>query len=127
MKVVNANNARERVVGQIREFLKEEDTGFIASNSFNFPIVEDGEEGWIEVVVKVVKDDEGYEKRSQYEDKNLAKAQKAKIDAEKKARKIERDEKARAERKLEREKLKTEVEEINLSAEPEIETGEEGQ
>ena len=46
MKVVNANNARERVVGQIREFLKEEDTGFIASNSFNFPIVEDGEEGF---------------------------------------------------------------------------------
>ena len=53
----------------------------IASNSFNFPICEDGEEGWVEVVVKIPKDadddgDGGYAKRDDYQMKCEAKVAK---------------------------------------------------
>ena len=69
-------------------FEKGEDIGMIASNSFNFPVVLDGEEGFVEIVVKVPKDgsDDNYLKRTAYTDKlanKAAKAEKAKAKKEK--------------------------------------------
>lgn len=68
------NVVRAKFVKAIYDFVKnelEDDLGMITSGSFNFPIVEDGEEGWIEIVVKVTndEDDEGYTKRDEYQEK----------------------------------------------------------
>lgn len=103
MKLSNANAIRARIVRNLfDQFSNTEDCGFIASNSFNFPVVEDGEEGWVEIVVKVTKDDgdDGYGKREEYEMKCSEREEKAKISAEKKAKKIAKDE---AKRKAEKE------------------------
>ena len=79
MKTVNANTIRKQVIDAITAYFLEagEDVGTIASNSINFPVVVDGEEGWVEVVVKVPKEDEGYDKREEYELKQKEKAEKA--------------------------------------------------
>lgn len=106
MKTANANKFRARAIEAIMAYFVEanEDCGMIASNSFNFPIVaEDGEEGWIEVVVKIPKEDDGYEKREEYDMKTKERAEKRKAQAEAKAKKIERDRKAREEKKKARE------------------------
>lgn len=106
MKTANANKFRTRAIEAIMAYFVEanEDCGMIASNSFNFPIVaEDGEEGWIEVVVKIPKEDDGYEKREEYEMKTKERAEKKKAQAEAKAKKIERDRKAKEEKKKARE------------------------
>ena len=103
MKTTTANTIRERYLSAIMSYFTDEDVGKIASNSFNFPIVEDGEEGWIEIVVKIPKDDEGYAKREEYTMKCKEKIDKAKANAEAKAKKIERDKKAREERKKKKE------------------------
>lgn len=106
MKTANANKFRARTIEAIMAYFVEanEDCGMIASNSFNFPIVaEDGEEGWIEVIVKIPKEDDGYEKREEYEMKTKERAEKKKAQAEAKAKKIERDRKAREEKKKARE------------------------
>lgn len=72
MKLNTANKVRAKVIEAIMAYFveAEEDCGMIASNSFNFPICEDGEEGWVEVVVKIPKDtgddDDGYSKREDY-------------------------------------------------------------
>lgn len=99
MKLANANKIRAKVLEAIMAYFVEadEDCGQIASNSFNFPIVEDGEEGWVEIVVKIPKEDEGYEKREEYELKCKERAEKAKAQAEAKAKKIAKD-KARREK-----------------------------
>lgn len=83
MKTINANTIRKQVIDAITAYFLEagEDVGAIASNSINFPVVVDGEEGWVEVVVKVPKEtsdeeDEGYNKRKAYELKQKEKAQK---------------------------------------------------
>ena len=57
MKLAIANAVRARYINQIMEFLiaQGEDVALVTSNSCNLPIVEDGEEGVLEVVVKVVK------------------------------------------------------------------------
>lgn len=102
MKTTNANKFRVKAIEEIMTYFVEakEDCGMIASNSFNFPIVaEDGEEGWIEVVVKIPKEDDGYEKREEYDMKTKERAEKRKAQAEAKAKKIERDRKAREEKK----------------------------
>lgn len=101
MKNTVANVVRERYLDAIMSYFTDEDIGRIASNSFNFPIVEDGEEGWVEIVVKVTKDDgdDGYAKRDEYRMKCEEREAKAKERAEAKAKKIERDKKAREERK----------------------------
>lgn len=102
MKTANANKFRARAIEAIMAYFVEanEDCGMIASNSFNFPIVaEDGDEGWIEVVVKIPKEDDGYEKREEYDMKTKERAEKRKAQAEAKAKKIERDRKAREEKK----------------------------
>lgn len=101
MKTANANKFRAKAIEAIMTYFIEagEDCGMIASNSFNFPIVaEDGEEGWIEVVVKIPKEDDGYEKREEYKIKVRNRAEKAKAQAESKAKKIAKD-KARREAK----------------------------
>ena len=111
MKTANANKLRAKAIEAIMAYFVEanEDCGMIASNSFNFPVVaDDGEEGWIEVVVKIPKEDEGYEKREEYEIKTKERAEKAKAQAEAKAKKIERDKKAREEKKRKKEQEEVE-------------------
>ena len=101
MKTANANKLRAKAIEAIMAYFVEanEDCGMIASNSFNFPVVaDDGEEGWIEVVVKIPKEDDGYEKREEYKIKVRNRAEKAKAQAESKAKKIAKD-KARREAK----------------------------
>ena len=102
MKTANANKFRAKAIEAIMAYFVEanEDCGMIASNSFNFPIVaEDGDEGWIEVVVKIPKEDDGYEKREEYDMKTKERAEKRKAQAEAKSKKIEHDRKAREEKK----------------------------
>lgn len=96
MKLQNANSIRAKYLEALMRALDTEDVGQIASNSFNFPVVaEDGEEGWVEIVIKVpkVKDegDEGYAKRDEWVLKCKDKAEKAEAKAIAKAKKIERD------------------------------------
>lgn len=100
MKNANANAIRASIIENLLNHMTDycgEDCGMIASNSFNFPVVVDGEEGWIEIVVKVPKDDEGYEKREEYEIKCRERADKAAKAAEAKAKKIAKDKKKREE------------------------------
>lgn len=106
MKIANANAIRasyvENLLFHLRDYCNE-DCGMIASNSFNFPVVtNDGEEGWVEVVVKVpkgTKDEEydGYGRREQYELDLKEKAEKKAEAEKKKAEKIAKD-KARREK-----------------------------
>lgn len=100
MKLANANKIRAKILEAIMAYFVEanEDCGQIASNSFNFPIVaDDGEEGWVEIVVKIPKEDEGYEKREEFQMKMKEKEEKKKTQAEAKAKKIAKD-KARREK-----------------------------
>lgn len=59
MKLAIANVARARYINEIMEHFaaKGEDVARIASNACNMPFVEDGEEGVLEIVAKVVKKD----------------------------------------------------------------------
>lgn len=111
MKQTLANVVRNTIVAKLFEqFSAQEDCGMITSGSFNFPVVQDGEEGFVEIIVKVPKydSDEGYALREDYAMKcDTAKA-KAQERAEAKAKKIERDSKAREEKRLAREKAKAE-------------------
>ena len=94
MKLSIANSARSRYISSIMEYLtaQGEDVALVTSNSCNLPIVEDGEEGVLEVVVKVVKKDydECMQEREDYKAKCADKATKAtereKAAAEKKAK-----------------------------------------
>lgn len=93
-----ADKVRAQYVEKIFQFMESlgEDVGMIESNSFNFPVVLDGEEGFVEVVVKVPKDrgDDNYMKRDTYADKVRERK--------------ERAEKAAAKKKAVAEKEKTE-------------------
>ena len=79
----NATYFRTNFVNELFNYFsaKGEDCGAITSGSFNFPVVgSDGEEGWVEIVVKVpkgTKTDEydGYEQREAYELKLKAAAE----------------------------------------------------
>lgn len=105
MKLANANAIRTKVVADLFEHMSNvgEDCGMITSNSFNFPVVVEGEEGWVEVVVKVPKEDgdEGFGKREEYSLKLATNAEKAKAKAEAKAKKIAKDKAKRANAKKE--------------------------
>lgn len=86
MKLSNANAIRAKFISELIGLYEGEDVGMIASNSFNLPVVaEDGEEGWVEIVVKVTKDlgDDGYMKREQYSDKVALAEERAKAKVEK--------------------------------------------
>lgn len=101
MKLAIANAVRARYINQIMEYLaaQGEDVALVTSNSCNLPIVEDGEEGVLEVVVKVVKKDydECMQEREDYQMKlqeqaerkaereREAAAKKAKAEAKRKA------------------------------------------
>ena len=94
MKLSIANSARARYISSIMEYLtaQGEDVALVTSNSCNLPIVEDGEEGVLEVVVKVVKKDydECMQEREDYKAKCTEaiakKAEREKAAAEKKAK-----------------------------------------
>ena len=109
MKLANANAIRARAIEAISAYFIEadEDVGMIASNTINFPVVaDDGEEGWLEVTVKVpkgTKDEEydGYGRREEYCMSQEEKAEKtAKREAEKAAKlaKVEARKKAKEEK-----------------------------
>lgn len=105
MKLANANSLRAQFTQTLYTFFdgKGEDVGLIASNGFNFPVVtEDGEEGWVEIFVKVpkgTKDEEydGYGRRESYSLSVKEKAEKEAEKAKSKAKKIAKD-KARREK-----------------------------
>lgn len=94
MKLALANAVRAEIVENLFNFMMEqgEDCGMVASNSFNFPVVREGEEGFVEVVVKVVKkdSDECFQERADHVMKQKEKAAKAaereKASAEKRAK-----------------------------------------
>ena len=94
MKLSIANAVRARYISSIMDYLaaQGEDVALITSNSCNLPIVEDGEEGVLEVVVKVVKKeyDECMQEREDYKVKcaeaEEKKVERAKAAAEKKAK-----------------------------------------
>lgn len=99
MKIATANEIRKNLVDELTTYFtnKGEDVGIIASNTINFPFVsKEGEEGWIELVVKIpkgTKDEEydGYGRREQYQIDAKEKAEKKAIAEEKKKKKIEKD------------------------------------
>lgn len=103
MKLANANAIRARLLRDLGDYFDKcgEDVGVIASNTLNFPVVaDDGEEGWIEIVVKVpkgTKDEEydGYGRRQQYEMDCAQKAEKKAKAEEAKAKKIAKDKERR--------------------------------
>lgn len=108
MKLNLANKFRGELVRVMMDFLKAEiteDIGMINSNTVNFPIVVDGEEGWCEIVIKVPKDDgdDGYTKREEYEMKLAEKKHKEEERKKAKEKKIERDKKMREEKKKKKE------------------------
>ena len=94
MKLALANSVRTRYINAIMAYLTEqgEDVALTTSNTCNLPIVEDGEEGVLEVVVKVVKKDydECMQERADYVAKVAEqaekKAERERIAAEKKAK-----------------------------------------
>lgn len=102
MTTKNAAIARERFLATLMEFLTNqgEDVGADSSGSCNFPVVVDGEEGWVQIVVKVPKwgdDDDGYSKREEYTAHLAEKAEKAAAkEAEKKRKEAERKAKKEA-------------------------------
>ena len=100
MKLSLANSARARYITAIMDFLSAqgEDVGLITSNTCNMPFVEDGEEGILEIVVKVVKKDyeESMQERVDYVNKQAEKAEKA---AEREKAAAERKAKAEAKKK----------------------------
>lgn len=80
MKLSIANSVRSRYINAIMAYLASqgEDVAMTASNVCNLPIVEDGEEGVLEVVVKVVKKDydECMQEREDYVSKCAEQAEK---------------------------------------------------
>ena len=84
MKTSNAAIFRENNIVALTDFFTErgEDVKRTATGSIAFPVVaDDGEEGWIEVVVKIPKwteDDDGYSRAEEYAQNVAEKAEKAK-------------------------------------------------
>ena len=80
MKLSIANSARAHYISLLMSFLAEqgEDVALISSNTCNLPFVQDGEEGVLEVTVKVTKKDydESMQEREDYTHKCAEQAQK---------------------------------------------------
>lgn len=106
MKLALANAVRMFYITDIMEYLagKGEDVALIASNACNLPIVQDGEEGMLEVVVKVVKKDydECMQERADYVAKVAEQAEKK---AERERTAAEKKAKAEAKAKTKEEKV----------------------
>lgn len=104
MDLSTKNMIRAQYINSLLDFLStNEDVALIASNTLNFPISHNGEEGWIEVTVKIPKEegDDGYLKRESYKMHLEEKRNKAKAAEEAKAKKV-------AEAKAKRDKKKEE-------------------
>lgn len=104
MKLAIANAARARYINEIMSYLaaQGEDVALVTSNTCNLPIVEDGEEGVLEVVVKVVKKDydECMQEREDYQMKLQEQAEKkAEREHEAAAKKAKAEAKAAAKAK----------------------------
>lgn len=100
MKLSLANAVRTRYITEVMQFLASqgEDVALVASNICNLPIVEDGEEGVLEVSVKVVKKpyDECMQERDDYVAKCAEQAEKkAKREAEAAEKKAKAEAKAK--------------------------------
>lgn len=108
MTVKNANAIRTKFIKFFMEYAQEsgEDVGLEAANIFSFPVVaDDGEEGSVQVVIKIPKDGDGddcYSRREEYAIKQEEKVQKAKEKAAEKERKIARDKARRETKKTEK-------------------------
>ncbi len=80
MKLAIANAARARYIALVMDFLASlgEDVALISSNTCNLPFVQDGEEGVLEVTVKVTKKvyDESMQEREDYTHKCAEQAEK---------------------------------------------------
>lgn len=103
MKLTLANAVRTAIIQKLYAYMEAEgeDVGMIASNSFNFPMVYEGEECFVEVVAKVVKkdSDECYMMREDFTMKEAEKVEKkAKAEAEK-AKKIAKEQAKREAKK----------------------------
>lgn len=104
MKLANANRTRSIYINEIMAYLASlgEDVALVSSNTCNLPIVEDGEEGVLEVVVKVVKKeyDECMQEREDYQMKLQEQAErKAEREREAAAKKAKAEAKAAAKAK----------------------------
>lgn len=103
MTVANAKIMREKFVNELHDiFAESEDVQRVSSGSVAFPVVaEDGEEGWVEIVVKVPKwndDDDGYSKAQEYQMACAEKAEKAAAKVAEKAKKLAEKEKKKKEK-----------------------------
>lgn len=104
MTVKNANAMRAKFIKIFMGYAQEsgEDVGLEAANIFSFPVVaDDGEEGSVQVVIKIPKDEDGddcYARREGYALKLAEKTEKAAAKTAEKEKKIARD-KARREAK----------------------------
>ena len=94
---------RNEWVARILTLLSEEDCQLAGSNEIAIPVVDaEGEDSWIVLSVKVPTGSrdgdpyDGYAMAQEYQMKQTAKAEKAAVDAKKKAAKIARDEAMRA-------------------------------
>lgn len=113
MKLNLANAVRSRYISDIMAYLANqgEDVALVASNICNLPIVEDGEEGVLEVCVKVVKKpyDECMQEREDYVAKCAEQEErKAQREAEAAAKKAKAEAKAEA-KAAEKAKVKAEA------------------
>lgn len=103
MKLSNANELRAKVLNELMTYFAtaEEDVGQISSHELNFPVAINGEEGWVEISVKIPKDDsdEGYLKRDSYIIAVKEKKEKAAAKQAAKEKKIAADTKRREEKK----------------------------
>ena len=99
---------RQKFLEAVKEFYegKDEEVLRVKSNEIAIPTLdEDGNDEWVVITFKVPtgsRDDgeayDGYGMAAQYKEAVAEKEEKAKADAEKKAKKIARDEKARADK-----------------------------
>lgn len=111
MKVKNANVVRAEFIEKFRQFLEAEgeDVALIANNCLNFPVVaEDGEEGFVEVLVKIPNDNDGFEKREDFTYILQERKEREEKAAIAKAKKIEQDRKRREEKEAERKRKEKE-------------------
>lgn len=106
MEMAIKNLVRAQYIKSILDHLSvTEDVALIASNTLNFPVAYNGEEAWVEVTVKIPKEDgdDGYLKRESYTMHLQEKAEKAKAQEEAKAKKVAAD-KAKRKKKDEEKK-----------------------
>ena len=108
MTTANGNVIRKRIVENLlKDFIEHgEDAMQVSNGSIAFPVVaEDGEEGWVELVVKIPRwdeDDDGYAKAEEYKMACELAEEKARVKAEEKARKLAEKQAAKAAKALEK-------------------------